>query len=377
MNAIILEAATSVQNTSITDWIKNGKKVVGYTCSFVPVEIFHAGGILPVRMRGIDTSSLEIGDTYFGPFICTFPKCILQLVGRGYYSFLDGAVITPGCDSMRRLDECWRKAGDDHKGIVPSFFFHYGVPHKVTSYSLKWFTDETQRLIAAVNDHFKVNITDDTLSGAIREYNEGRRLLLTLEEFRKKNGVKISGTDTFAAAVAGTTLPRNRYNALLKEEITELENRKDVMPEKRRLMVVGSVSDDISFIKLIEEAGCVVVAENLCFGVRHEMNEVDENGDPVSALARRYLSRSICPRMFGGYKERLSIIKEKIEKAGVDGVILQNVRFCDLHGSENGLFERDLEASGVPCLRLEREYGPMVERERIKMRLDAFWERIS
>ena len=61
----------------------------------------------------------------------------------------------------------------------------------------------------------------------------------------------------------------------------------------------------------------------------------------------------------------------------MDGVILQNIRFCDLHGSENGLFERDLEASGTPCLRLEREYGPLIETGRIKMRIDAFLERIS
>jgi len=377
MNEIIIEAATRIQNASIKEWKKKGKKVAGYNCSFLPVEVFHAGGILPVRMRGIETTSLEIGDTYFGPFICTFPKCILQLAGKGIYSFLDGVVILPGCDSMRRLNECWRKAGDDYKGIVPPFFFHYGVPHKAASYSLKWFIEETKRLIDAVNKHFNVNITDDKLAESIRVFNEGRRLLLKLEEFREKGNVKISGADSFAVAVAGTTLPRNDYNALLRETIKELENKKEVIPDGKRLMLAGSVTDDISFVKLIEDTGCVVVAENLCFGLRHEMDEVEETGNPVSALAKRYLSQSICPRMFGGYKQRLSAIKEKIEKSKVDGVILQNIRFCDLHGSENGLFEHDLEASGIPCLRLEREYGPMVERERIKMRLDAFWERIS
>ena len=117
--------------------------------------------------------------------------------------------------------------------------------------------------------------------------------------------------------------------------------------------------------------------ENLCFGVRHETDEVSETGDPIKALAERYLTDSVCPRMFGKYKQRLSILKEKIETAKVDGVILQNIRFCDLHGSENGLFERDLEASGTPCLRLEREYGPLIETGRIKMRIDAFLERIS
>jgi benzoyl-CoA reductase subunit C len=58
-------------------------------------------------------------------------------------------------------------------------------------------------------------------------------------------------------------------------------------------------------------------------------------------------------------------------------VIMQNVRFCDLHGGENALFERDLEKMGIPCLRVEREYGPHMDVGRMKLRIGAFLERIS
>jgi benzoyl-CoA reductase/2-hydroxyglutaryl-CoA dehydratase subunit BcrC/BadD/HgdB len=81
--------------------------------------------------------------------------------------------------------------------------------------------------------------------------------------------------------------------------------------------------------------------------------------------------------MLGYYKSRHSFVTGVIEKAKVDGVILQNVRFCDLHGSENSIFERDFEAQGIPCLKLEREYGPLSETGRIRMRIDAFMERIA
>ena len=101
------DAANQVEFDAITQWKKDGKPVVGYTCSYAPAEIFYAADILPYRLRGIETDGMEVGDTYFGPFICSFPKCILQLAGKGKFSFLDGAIITPGCDGMRRLDECW------------------------------------------------------------------------------------------------------------------------------------------------------------------------------------------------------------------------------------------------------------------------------
>ena len=138
------------------------------------------------------------------------------------------------------------------------------------------------------------------------------------------------------------------------------------------------LSDEIDLVELIEKnTGAVVVAENLCFGIRYEGNEVPEAGDPVQALANHYLGKSVCPRMFGKYKERLLFLKEKIERARVDGVVMQNIRFCDLHGAENALFERDLEAEGVPCIRLEREYGPLTETGRMKLRINAFLERFS
>ena len=111
--------------------------------------------------------------------------------------------------------------------------------------------------------------------------------------------------------------------------------------------------------------------------VRFAGRAIDTDGDPVAALARGYLERSICPRMFGQYRQRLAAVLETVTNAGIDAVVLQNIRFCDLHGSENSLFERDLEARGIPCLKIEREYGPLVEKGRIRMRLDAFLERIA
>jgi len=372
------DAVTRIENHAITRWKQSGKKVVGYTCSYVPPEIFHAAGILPVRLRGIDTHGMEIGDTYFGPFICSFPKCLLQLAGKGVFSFLDGVLIIPGCDAMRRLDECWRKAGEDHQGIVPAWFEYFDVPHKSEVHGMNWFVQEIQSLIRRIEQQFGVSITGTALRESIREYNRGRRLLKTVEALRAEKNLRVSGTDVFSATIAGTVLPREEYTRQLEKWLADLSVKDPLENGKKRLMVIGSISDEIDLFQLIENGtDAVVVAENLCFGVRFEGNEISEEGDPILSLARHYLETSVCPRMFGKYKQRLALLKEKIERTGVEGVIMQNIRFCDLHGSENGLFQRDLEAEGIPCLRIEREYGPLKETGRIKLRIDAFLEQIA
>ena len=192
------DAATRIENDAITRWKQSGKKVVGYTCSYVPPEIFHAAGILPVRLRGIETDGMEIGDAYFGPFICSFPKCLLQLAGKGVFSFLDGVLIIPGCDAMRRLDECWRKAGEDHQGIVPAWFEYFDVPHKSEVHGMKWFVQEIRNLIERIEQQFGVSITAAALRESIREYNRGRRLLKAVEDLRAEENLRVSGTDVFS-----------------------------------------------------------------------------------------------------------------------------------------------------------------------------------
>jgi benzoyl-CoA reductase subunit C len=372
-----IESATILCNRYVQNWKADSGRVVGYTCSYVPDEIFHAARILPYRLRGVGAKEMNIGDAYFGPFICSLPKCLLQLAGEGKYAFLDGVIVTPGCDSMRRLDDCWRKASEDRPEALPPFFFHYAVPHKTADYSLKWFVEETRRLKTAVEEHFRITITADQLQEAISLYNEGRLLLSRLDALRCGQEVAISGSDALAVVLASTTIPRKTFNGLLKDLITKLEQGKDPILGRKRLMLVGSANDDVELVRLIEGDQAIVVADNLCFGARFYADLVKPNGDPIAALAARYLHHNDCPRMFGDYKRRLGILKEKIERAAVDGVILQNIRFCDLHGSENGIFERDLEATGIPCMRIEREYGPLVETGRIRMRIDAFLERLE
>ncbi len=372
------EALAKIKHPLIMEWKNSGKPVVGTTCSYVPPELLHAGGILPVRLRGIEAEGTEVGDAYFGPFICSFPKCLLQIAGTRGFDFIDGAIITPGCDAMRRLDECWRKAGNDIDGIVPPFFYYFDVPHKSEGHGLAWFTAEIEKLKNAVSDHFKVNIDSGAIKESIEIYNQGRASLAELEAMREDEDVRITGTEAFAAAVAGTVLPREDYNRLLAEFVSDVKKR-EPDPERRiRLVIAGSVDDAIDLIELIENTSkAVVVGETLCFGSRYQGEQVDTSMDPIEALASHYLAGSVCPRMFGQYKKRFQRLLHLVESRRAHGVILQNIRFCDMHGSENGLFARDLAARGIPSLVIEREYGPIADMGRIRMRIDAFLEQLS
>ncbi len=378
MSALFQEAAQSIDLAAIRTAKQNGMPVVGLTCSFAPVEIFYAAGIVPVRLRGIHTESLAIGDAYYGPFVCTFPKALLQQAGSGFYDFLDGAVITSGCDGMRRLDECWRKMGSDIEGTLPRWFTLFDVPHKPDGVALSWYESRIRKLMAAIEERFHVTITIEALEKAIRDQNMIREKIWELGVLRSQDPVFITGTEAFEALIARTVLPSDVYLDALTSLVDEVKNRTEpVSLGKKRLFVTGSICDDVDLFRQIEEKGAVVVGESVCYGMRNSCDTVREDQDPVTALAEHYLSGSICPRMFGYYPMRRDAILDMVKTAKADGVIMQNIRFCDLHGSENGLLEKDLEKEGIPALRIEKEYGTLTEKGRLRMRFDAFLEQLK
>jgi len=378
MNNIFIEAATNIDISSIKKWKEEGGKIVGYTCSFMPVEIFSAAGILPIRLRGINAHSMEIADTYYGPFVCSFPKAVIQLAGSGKYDFLDGIVLSNGCDTLRRMSDCWRKMGKDIKGSLPSWFYYLDVPHKPDKHAFDWYVNQLKKLIAAIEKHFDVHISEEKLKKAIKVQNEVRKKIWEIEKLRREVPLKLTGSEAYSAIIAGTLMPVDEYKKHLNKFVKNIRKRKkDRAIDKKKIFISGSICDDFELVSLIENSDAVVVGENICFGVRNEKDIVGETGDPIKALTTKYLSTSVCPRMMGWYKERASMIIERIRKINADGVIIQNIRFCDLHGTENGLLERDFGRNNIPSLRIEREYGPLTETGRLKMRVDAFIEQLK
>ena len=97
----------------------------------------------------------------------------------------------------------------------------------------------------------------------------------------------------------------------------------------------------------------------------------------MNAITERYYSQILCPRMFDSYPERLEFAVDIAKQANVDGVILQSIRNCDIHGIDNVMLEKDFEERGIPVLVLEREYDALADAGRIKTRIQAFLERIG
>jgi bzd-type benzoyl-CoA reductase N subunit len=366
------EVSTSRLNRFIGDWKNQGKKVLGYVCSYVPEEIFYAADILPVRITGKGVDDTSLADSYLARVNCTFSRCCLEVGLTGGFDFLDGAVFLNGCDHIRRAFDNWAA----HEKALP-FMYMLPVPHVVDSDGLQWYKEEVTKLKEAAEGYFGVKVTPEKLAEATSTYNETRRLLRKLYDLRAGERPPVTGAEMLTILSAATAMPKAEFNTLLGGLLEEVETKGEDQGEKIRLLVAGSLLDDPEFVENVENLGAVVVSDALCFGARGLWNLTDETGDPFDALVERYYNHPPCPRMAGEYPRRLAFVKDQVERAKVDGVILEYIKFCDLHGTDNALLKRDLEKSGVATIELERQYGPLADAGRIRTRVQAFLERIG
>jgi Benzoyl-CoA reductase/2-hydroxyglutaryl-CoA dehydratase subunit, BcrC/BadD/HgdB len=82
----LIRIGETIYNKYIDDWKKEGKRVIGYTCSYAPEEIMQAAGLLPIRLKPL-VPAKPVRQTCIcrnstAPFqgICWIRACLMPLI---------------------------------------------------------------------------------------------------------------------------------------------------------------------------------------------------------------------------------------------------------------------------------------------------------
>jgi len=366
------EAAQTIVNPEVRKWKDQGGKIMGYFCAAMPVEMITAAGFLPFRVRATGSTGTELSDAYFGNINCSYPRHAFNMALKGEYDFLDGLVIFNSCDHIRRLYDHWIRQ------MQTPFVKILSLPRKDGPAQVEWFRSELAILRDHMQEHFRVEITDDKLREAIALHNTSRRRQRDLYELRKKDKPPITGTEVLAVTVAGTAMRPRRYNQLLGDLLEDVGRASGHSNHRARLMIVGGELDNPEYIRVIEDQGGLVVTDALCFGSRMIWRDVDQSiSDPLTALAQYYVAdRPACARMYTRYGQRVEYIKNMIRDFNVDGVIFVRLTFCELWGFEQYSLENDFKQLNIPLLCMDREYT-LSGVGQLRTRVQAFLETLG
>lgn len=360
------------KTAQILEHKNRGGKVIGWLCTYVPEEIIHASGALPIRIIGYShEANLDDANAHLYINNCTFSRSCLQLGLEGQYDFLDGVVGGSTCDGARRLFDVWRQ-------YVGTPFHHVlTVPRKFTERAHKLYYDEVVLFKKHFEEHFGVSITDEALLKSTIVLNESRDLLHSLYELRKRDKPPISGAETLEVLNAAYRMPKETFNLWLGELIEELKASDKSFTGRARVMLVGSVLTNPEFVKSIEDQGALVVTDELCTSTRYWGDKVVlEDGRPIlEAISRRYLNNFPCARMYPS-DERFNRIIGFARDFKVDGVISEIVRYCVPYAHDLPLLTDRLSEVGIPTLALDVEYGTAGSGQ-IATRVQAFLEMLE
>lgn len=371
------KAIREAQNESVRAWKRAGGKVVGYVCTNVPEEILIAAGTLPYRLRAPESRETSDADRYTTYLNCTYCRHLIDDAMKGRFAFLDGYVGTNGCDQMRRVCDVIRAAVFRDPASRKEFFLEYVAAPRVPfdESSLAYYKDELARLVRGLEEHFGVSITNQRLSDAIRVVNRSRGLLRQLYELRKAPRPPLTGAETLTVTVASTCMPKEEFVREMESLLPTLQGRVAMPEARKRVFLYGSELDDPAWVEVLESQGALVVADGLCFGARMFWDLVDETGDPLEAIAKRYYQRWPCPRVMD-MRGRQDRIHQILRDWKVDAIVGERLVMCQLWGAERVLTDLDSRETGVPTLWLEREYllGGVGQ---MKTRVQAFLESLE
>lgn len=366
LDRLTYEGAAALSQEAVAQWKANGGKVVGWVCIYAPEEVLHAAGILPIRIMG-SPEPHSIADAYLQSNMCPFVRSCFSQGMNKEYQYLDGILSSHTCDAMVKLFDTWRTF------IGAPFAFLIDQPHTATPFARDYHLEETKRLVREVEAFAGVTITPEALRQSIRVYNENRRLLKELYELRKADNPPLIGSRVHDVVRAGMILPKEQHNGILKELLVELAGRPAPKAQGPRLMISGSCIDTPIFPKILEESGGQLVVDDLCFGSRYFWDLVDEDGEPVEALSRRYMDKTHCACIPLPRDSRYDFMRQLIKDYRVEGVIFYGQKFCDPYAYDFPEHKPRLEKDGIPVLTLEVEHAS-VGAGQLKTRVQAFVE---
>jgi len=342
---------------------KSGRKIVGCISTYVPEEIVYAAELLPVEIIGKPRTYAK-ADAYLPSFSCSFMRGFLERLLEKEYEYLDLLVLPSLCDSIWGFYSIWQELSPDDS----TYLLHY--PSQRSKEASNYFTQVVERFKTFMETFSAKDISEKDLEVAIEVYEKNRRLLKSLYELRRKEPPPISGVEALEVVLSSMTTPKQLHSQLLEGLLREIERRDEYPKGDARLLVSGHIIDDPDVLRVIEDSGGLIVADDLDTGSRYFWSLTDSAAKPIERISKRYFE---LPSPYGSsFEDRIKYLVAMVKAFKVEGVVFPTRKFCDPYLFDYVPLGRALKEEGVPSLLLEYEY-PLAKGS-LKTRVEAFVE---
>ncbi|MEE4353347.1 MAG: 2-hydroxyacyl-CoA dehydratase family protein [Desulfatiglans sp.] len=354
---------------------EKGKKVVGCFPMHIPEEMIHAAGMIPVVMwRG--NERVTWGHAHVPPYDCGITRSFVDDAVRGKLGFMDGMAF-----HVRQCLQAGEFPFIMKRHVKPDYLKILYLPALYPGNATRNFTlKELESFKNSLEAFGGTVVKDDDLRESIEIYNENRKLLERVYEIRRERPEVLKAREMMQIVWSGMLMLKEDHNELLKELIKGMEGAPgEPKKEKIKVIPVGCLCQTLQFdiLDIIEDLGMIVPDDDLYIGSRYFANPVALNGDPIAALADRYLAKTpLCPTkgVWDIHWGDEAIARMKAN--GAKGIISLMVKYCPPHTCYYPDFKSKMEREGVNEVMIQIEHE-IITLEAIKTRLQSFAEMIG
>ncbi|MFQ6612448.1 MAG: benzoyl-CoA reductase subunit C [Fidelibacterota bacterium] len=305
------------------------RKVIGFLPIYIPREIIRAAGMLPVGIFGAgDRIPVVQGDAYFQSYICHLPRTVIELALKDNLDHFDGFIFPAICDVIRNLSGIFKLK-------FPGKFIRYlDFPQNFDpTIGGQFYRSELERLVLDLQSLNQKKLSTKDLNQAITLYNENRRLMNKLNDFRRQYPHLIPAVDFYLIQRAGNLLAVEEYNQLLKNVLILAPQVNREPEDKIKIVIYGSFCEQppLGLIQTIENAGCYIIDDDFQLGLQWLLEEIPDNTtDPLGSLVTAYLENSVkSAAVYDGKNPKGTAFARRVKSIGADGVIFCAPSFCD------------------------------------------------
>lgn len=358
---------------------KNGQKVFGTFCVYVPDEVVIAANGIVTGLCGGSQFWVPGGEKVLPKSTCPLIKAS---VGARldktcpFFCIADMYVGETTCDGKKKA---WEILGKE----VPMYIMD--IPQMKREKDIQKWACEIAEFAKVVEDFTGNKITVEKLNDAIKIINEKRKAMARVFAATKGDVIPISGKDrllmTQIAFFDDPVRCAQMCNKLADELDERIKNNVSVFPAgTKRILLTGTplAIPNWKLHHIIETSGAAVVCEEMCTGTRYFENPVDETQTTLEgqfrALSERYMKNNCA--CFTPNTGRIDDIIRLAKEYKADGVIDVNLKFCCLYDTEGYAVEKALKEAGIPVLGIETDYTD-TDAEQLRTRIGAFVEMLG
>ena len=335
---------------AVADWkaAAPGRRAVGYMPIYVPREIIHATGMLPVGVLGAgDRLEIIRGDAYFQSYICHIPRSTIELALTRRLDALDGMLFPSICDVIRNLSGMWQM-------LFPERYVRYvDVPQNFDpQVGGAFWRRELDILRDDLSALAERSIGDEDLRRSIAVYNENRQVIAQLYGERSRQPWIFPTSEVFLFLRAGNVLEPEEHTELLREymQLAPLEEDRREQ-DMSRVVLVGMFCEQppLGLLLTLERAGCWIVDDDLLLGHRWFVDDIPTDGDPMDNLVTAYLAQGArTASVYQPEGRRGGWLVDSVNRNQAEGVIFCAPSFCDPALLEQPMLVEALERNSIP-----------------------------